>query len=286
MLNEMRAKVFVPDGTPVSEALARTTHLAVSAHQDDIEIMAYDGISRCFGKKDKWFTAVVLTDGSGSPRSGPYQNFTDEQMREIRKHEQKKAAVIGDYSALIILEHPSSNIRDRDDHTVVSELMEIIKAARPQFIYTHNPADKHMTHVAAALRVICALRELPDDLHPEKLYGCEVWRSLDWLCDEDTVVFDVSASPNISAALIGVFDSQITGGKRYDLAAPARRTANATFHKYDAADTSDALSYAMDLTPLITDRNLDICGYVTSFIDRFRDNAARSVTSLIPNRSG
>ena len=123
MLNEMRAKVFVPDGTPVSEALARTTHLAVSAHQDDIEIMAYDGISRCFGKKDKWFTAVVLTDGSGSPRSGLYQNFTDEQMREIRKHEQKKAAVIGDYSALIILEHPSSNIRDRDDHTVVSELM-------------------------------------------------------------------------------------------------------------------------------------------------------------------
>ena len=79
-----------------------------------------------------------------------------------------------------------------------------------------------MTHVAAALRVICALRSFPDDLHPEKLYGCEVWRSLDWLCDEDKVVFDVSAYPNISAALIGVFDSQITGGKRYDLAAPAR----------------------------------------------------------------
>ena len=51
MLNEMRAKVFVPDGTPVSEALARTTHLAVSAHQDDIEIMAYDGISGALEKR-------------------------------------------------------------------------------------------------------------------------------------------------------------------------------------------------------------------------------------------
>ena len=59
-------------------------------------------------------------------------------MREIRKHEQKKAAVIGDYSALIILEHPSSNIRDRDDHTVVSELMEIIKLPGRSSIYPQS----------------------------------------------------------------------------------------------------------------------------------------------------
>ena len=280
MLNGIQKKIFVPDGTPVQEALARTTHLAVSAHQDDTEIMAYDGISRCFGKNDSWFTAVILTDGAGSPRSGPYRDHTDEQMRRIREQEQIKAAVVGGYSALVMLGHPSSEVKDPSSTTVISELKEIIRAAKPQVIYTHNPADRHMTHVAAALRVIGALRELPDDLLPDKLYGCEVWRSLDWVCDKEKVVFDVSGHPNISAALLGVFDSQIAGGKRYDLAAAGRRMANATFLEHDVADASDALSFAIDLTPLVTDRSLDICGYVTAFIERFRQDVARNISIL------
>ena len=280
MLNDLQNKIYVPDGTPVMEALARTTHLAVSAHQDDIEIMAYDGISRCFGKNDSWFTAVVLTDGAGSPRTGPYRDFTDEQMREIRKQEQVKAAVVGGYSALVMLEYPSSSVKDPGNKAVISELAEIFKVTKPQIIYTHNPADKHATHVAAALRVIGALRGLPDDMLPEKLYGCEVWRSLDWVCDEDRVVFDVSGHPNIAAALIGVFDSQIAGGKRYDLAAAGRRMANATFHEYNAADASDALSFAIDMTPLITDPAIDICEYVTAFIERFRQDVAGNISVL------
>ena len=38
------AEIFVPEGTPALQALARTTHLAIAAHEDDIEIMAIDGI--------------------------------------------------------------------------------------------------------------------------------------------------------------------------------------------------------------------------------------------------
>ena len=43
-LHNQHADVFVPDGSDPDAALARTTHLCVSAHQDDIEIMAYHGI--------------------------------------------------------------------------------------------------------------------------------------------------------------------------------------------------------------------------------------------------
>ena len=46
------AEIFVPDGFPAEEALKRTTHMAISAHQDDIEIMAYDGVLKCFQQKD------------------------------------------------------------------------------------------------------------------------------------------------------------------------------------------------------------------------------------------
>ena len=75
------ARVFVPDGTPAPEALARTTHMGISAHHDDLEIMAIDGILRSFRRPDRWFTGVVVTDGSGSPRAGRYAETTDEEMQ-------------------------------------------------------------------------------------------------------------------------------------------------------------------------------------------------------------
>ena len=37
------ADVFVPDGSAPAAALARVTHLAVGAHQDDLELMAQAG---------------------------------------------------------------------------------------------------------------------------------------------------------------------------------------------------------------------------------------------------
>ena len=76
-LHNSGAEVYVPDSTAVDAALARTTHLAVAAHQDDIEIMAYHGILECFGKSDKGFAGVTVTNGSGSPRDGLYANYTD-----------------------------------------------------------------------------------------------------------------------------------------------------------------------------------------------------------------
>src|SRR5512139_210104 len=111
--NLATAQLFVPDGLPVDQALARTTHLAISAHQDDLEIMALDGILQCFQRPDRWFTGVVVTNGSGSSRTGLYANYTDEELRRVRVKEQIKAAVVGEYAAQIMLDYPSSAVKDR-----------------------------------------------------------------------------------------------------------------------------------------------------------------------------
>ena len=91
---------------------------------------------------------------------------------------------------------------------------------------------------------------------PKKVYGCEVWRDLDWLPDDDKQVLPVSARSNIAAALVGVFDSQVSGGKRYDLATAGRRLAHATYFASHGTDEESALNFAMDLTPLVEDPGL------------------------------
>ncbi len=265
------AEIFVPDNVPVDEALACTTHLAISAHQDDIEIMAFDGILKAFQQPDKWFTGVVVTDGAGSPRDELYKDYTDEAMRVIRRKEQKKAAYVGDYAAQVLLDYPSSAVKNPADSRPKDDIADLLRATRPEVVYTHNLADKHDTHVATALRVIEAIRSLPEAERPKTLYGCEVWRDLDWMVDTDKVGFDVSAHENLQAALLGVFDSQIAGGKRYDLATQGRRRAHATYYASHGTDTVELLNYAMDLTPLIKDTTIDPAVFVEGYINRMRD---------------
>ena len=271
------SQLFVPDGLAAEAALARTTHMAVSAHQDDLEIMAVDGVLQCFQRDDQWFTGVVVTNGAGSPRSGLYERYTDEEMQVVRAKEQKKAAVLGEYAAQALLGYTSAAVKDRLNPDPIDDLVTLFTLAKPKTVYTHNLADKHPTHVGVAVRVIEALRKLPAPARPQQLYGCEVWRDLDWMVDTDKVVFDLSAQEAVQAALLGVFDSQVSGGKRYDLATMGRRRAHATYYASHGTDVTTGLSFGMDLTPLITDPTRDILAYVQSYVDRF----AQDVRALI-----
>jgi hypothetical protein len=121
---------------------------------------------------------------------------------------------------------------------------------------------------------------LPASDRPKHLYGCEVWRDLDWMNDNDKVLFDVSAHENVQAALMGVFDSQISGGKRYDLATAGRRRAHATYFASHSTDKTTGLSFGMDLTPLITDVNKDPLIYVQELIQHFADEVTDRVKRM------
>ena len=269
-LQNLTADLFIPDGKSPAEALARVTHLGIGAHQDDLEFMAFHGILACFNSNADWFGGVTCTNGSGSSRIGAYERFTDAQMMEVRREEQRQAAIVGRYAAMMQLDYPSKVVKDAADVTLKNDLKAILAATQPRVVYTHNPADKHDTHIAVVVPVLQAIRELPREQRPAQVHGCEVWRNLDWMPDADKIAHDVSGHDNLAAALNGIFDSQIAGGKRYDLAVLGRRRANATFFESHGVDQSDALAFAMDLTPLAHDDSLDIVDYVTGFIDRFR----------------
>lgn len=280
------AELFVPDGKGTEEALKRTTVMGVSAHQDDIEILAFPGIYQCYNFNDEWFTAVVCTDGAGSPRAGRYADYTNEQMQEVRWQEQRDAASKGQYSAVIQLKRSSAEVKDTKNIDIAADIRDVLLACRPRTVFTHNPADKHDTHVAVLQKTLQAIRSLPEADRPEKIYGVEVWRSLDWLPDEEKVVFDVTGGENLAGELLAIFDSQIAGGKRYDLATLGRWRANATYGSSHAVDVSDYSLYGIDLTPLITDTNLNVTDYVLSYIDKLKNEVRDRLCKFSPADSG
>lgn len=247
------------------------TDLVIAAHQDDIEIMCPQGIIRGYKSDAFGLVAVVTADGAGSPRAGKFANVTDKEMKEIRKEEQKKAAELGDYAMLFQLGYNSAQIKDVENKNPVDDYEIILKEYLPSVVYTHNLADKHPTHVAVALKCIEAIRRLPMDDRPIKLYGCEVWRGLDWFTDEEKVVFDLTGYDELLAKLIDVYESQIAGGKEYTKAALGRRAANATYAASHGVDQYQSVAYAMDLTELIKNDTLDPKEFIVSKIKKFID---------------
>lgn len=255
---------------PQEETLAGVTDMCIAAHQDDVEIMAYAPIADCYDSDSRHFCGVVVTDGAGSPRSGEYADYTDEQMKQVRISEQRRAAELGKYRAVLQLGYPSSAVKNAKNPDPADEIYELLMQVRPKYLYTHNIADKHDTHVAVALRVIDAVRRMPKDARPEKIIALEVWRGLDWMCDTDKVCLDTGAYPRLATELLQVHRSQVVGGKRYDNAAVGRRYANATFFASHSTDNFDSVSFGMDLMPMI-ESGITPAEYAMQYIKRFAD---------------
>ncbi len=240
--------------------------LCICAHQDDCEIMAIDGILKGYRSKKYSFALVETTDGGGSARTGKFKDYTDEQMKAVRIKEQEAAAEIGRYNSLYMLNYSSKEVKDRSNQDLVNDYIQIIKELKPQVIYTHSVLDKHPTHIGVVLAVIKALRSLPKEEQPKLLYGCEVWRGLDWISDNRKIGFDVSKNEKLQKKLLDVFESQIAGGKAYTKASIGRRYQNATYYQSHSVDSYKMVSYAIDMKPLLKDPKLSVKEFALSFV--------------------
>lgn len=255
---------------------SRITHVAIAAHPDDLEIMAAHGILECYGRKDRRFLGIVCTDGAGGPRNERFAHLSKQAYVEVRRREQEKAAKLGKYD-VIQLGYPSAVLKGKQRSQIILKIQEILSRTKPRVIYTHNPADKHDTHVATAMLTIRALRDLAPRGWPQDFYGCEVWRDLDWLSDEKKVVLNVSTKPKLTKALLRAFKSQTAGGKRFDLGTIGRRHAQATFYESHRTDRASQVTFAVDLLPLIQKPSLDPAAYLSQLIDELQ----RDVTGRI-----
>jgi len=269
LFDDNNIRACVPDGVALPRALSRTTHLAIAAHPDDIEIIGYHGIIQCYQAADRWFTGIVVTNGSGSPRGEPFREYSDAEMIAIRAEEQIQAAQLGEYSAVLQLGLRSDEVKDRISPQLVEYLARQLELAQAHTVYLHDPADRHGTHVGGCIHALEALRALPKALRPAHVYGIEVWRNLDWLPEQYRVRLDLCGHADLFNRLIGVFQSQISAGKRLDLALPGRQSANATFDRAHLVDQSSALTLALDMSDLVHNENVGYSEFMQSVLADF-----------------
>lgn len=252
---------------PKSRKQGKVRYLSICAHQDDNEIMAIDGIIRGYRARKYAFACITTTNGCGSPRKKEYLDMSEEDFINLRNEEQTKAAEIGRYHSLYFLNYTSEEVKDQENENVVNDYLEILKALKPSIIYTHSILDRHPTHVAVAVKVINAIRKLPKSERPKVLYGCEVWRTNDWVSDKKRILFNNSRNIRFQKSLINVYKSQISESKQYANAAIGRRIANVTFNDSSKLVNAKLASSAIIMTPLIKNIDLPIKKFACSFVE-------------------
>lgn len=283
-LSKTGAELIIPAPNPASQdvqaallALKQTTHLAIGAHPDDNEIMAYSGIAECYRSSYR-FVGVVITDGAGGTKEGPYAGMSDQELASVRVQELKKAAVLGDFLALFYFNYTSAELKSTRRADVTQDLVRILDAVRPRVVYVHNLFDEHDTHVAAVLRSIEALRELRHVHTPDVVYGCQVSGSLDWFPEK--VRLDVSKHPAIARQILHIFESQSENNRSYPWATLCRREADAIFDRQNKQGPR-AIWYAMNLTMLVTDPSIQLGEFIGQKIDEFRLQRIRQLEALL-----
>ena len=273
-LSNQASDFWIPQNFDLSEALGQTTHLAIGAHQDDLEFMAYEGIFACYHSDEKWFTRITVTDGRGRSRMSPYSKYTD---NEIHRAEQRKAAEVRQYAAQLRLDYKSSEVKGNGRAAVTQDIVKVLRLMKPNTVYLHQPADEHDTHIAVMTAAIEALRLTANHHQPERIIGCEMWHGLDWLADAKKVAMDFSRYPELFKELTLIFDSQITGGKRYDQAVVSSCRSNATFYDSHSPDQTELISWGIDLTPFIRNYSLTISDFILGHLKQNTQDIEKGV---------
>ena len=256
--------------------------LVIGAHPDDIEFMAFSAIEEFRRNSGRKVAGIVCTDGRGSLLTGGSDANSRVELAKVRFREQVEAAELAGYAALAQLGHSSVALLGCDGRKdLVEELVGLIERLKPKVIYIHSLFDKHPTHLAVGAAGFAAVRMLAGKgIRPQRIYGCEVWRGLDWLNDEDKVILDAGEDVEFAQTLYRVFRSQILPGKRYDRAVVGRKFANATFHDPGARDATAMAELAVDLTGLLDVPARDVKGHLMGYVERFRNRICQAIEGL------
>jgi hypothetical protein len=196
---------------------------------------------------------------------------TDDAMRTIRQREQEKAAVVGEYAAVVMLDRTSADVQGPGHVALVQELTDLLRAARPEVVYTHSPRTGIRRTYRWSSPPWPPAARCPPASAPRESSAARCGATSSGSPQRTRSRSDVSGRDSMGAALMGVFESQIVGGKRYDLAVPARRLAHADVHttRTPSMRAGGPLPrHGPD--PARAGAGRSVAAYVQECIDRFR----------------
>ena len=126
--------------------------VAIGAHQDDIEIHCLGTLLRYRQKGDVTITNVTISNGDKGAQYDPKMPY--EEIARIRIGEATKVAeALG--GRYICVGQSDEYIRDTDE--VRNQVVEILREAKADVVFTHPPVDYNTDHIVTSQIVFHAV---------------------------------------------------------------------------------------------------------------------------------
>ena len=149
---------LIPDQISAPEAQARTSTSALARTKTTWNLWPFMVLLPAMVKMARGSVGSPAQMAAVALAPGAFAGKTDAEMQTIRANEQRRAAEIGQYSYVGQLGFTSAAIKDPATRgKLVDQLEQHLIYTQPEVLYTHNPADKHATHVAVFHAVVEAL---------------------------------------------------------------------------------------------------------------------------------
>ncbi|MBI3032697.1 PIG-L family deacetylase [Candidatus Woesearchaeota archaeon] len=223
--------------------------LVTGAHQDDEAFTFFyqlEGI-----RKGKKVGTVIATDGVGMNVTDSEVSMTKDEIRAMRNSESIKAAKEVGIDFLLLLNCPSSYLKNTTTFHEFKRAMEIVfNKVQPTEILTHSPYDDHSTHLLVAEAVVTAAKATAyKNVRGYPVWGSLLGRELGFEPQEPLYI-----TPKLMQRQVAIFRACYPSqnlANDYPTALKARGTfQRIMLNAHEAARTRGYIEFFVDYTPI------------------------------------
>ena len=252
----------VQEGKSLDDFRGRKDNMVVISPHPDDDVLGAGGVMLEAAEKGRAVFSVTLTDGRGSPRTGP--PIADEDMVALRQEESMAALkVVGAAGGFYFLKQ-NPELEGEGGKRVEEDLRELFESLRPSEIFLPAPYERHRTHIRCTRLTLEALRSSPG-LRPS-LWGYSLWGA--FFGGKKRVARDITPWISKKVEAVLAHTTQIAY-KNYQQGMLGKNNSEAIFWDSQEIQKATFVETFLDMTELLEHKDLSLEDFIRQDMEAF-----------------
>ncbi len=235
---------------PTSNKKGRQVAMGFAVEAGELEAISCAQISDILCDGNRSFVGVITRTPHDVKPCGAYEDYSEDDMISIRLHEAIKAANIGSYQALYLL---NDGELEEVNEELVNDYAELLTTYKPDIIYTYSPLDVSHEHIVSLKALLEALSRV-EGYNPEHIYAVNYDGEGGLLDKEDLVYLDIDSRYDVIESMISIYVS---------------------LNEVDASIVP--CDTAIDLTRYMVNKHLDLQQLAISLLDKAKSRVLENL---------
>lgn len=144
---------------PTSNKKGKIVTLCFGVEAGDVEVIGSSLCGQVLADGARSFIGVIARTPHDIEPASLYSEYSEEEMVSIRLHEAIKAANIGSYQSLYLLNYGQLEAINEE---MINDYVELINTYRPETIVTFSPLEEDPERIVCLKSVLIALERVKD----------------------------------------------------------------------------------------------------------------------------